>query len=112
MPFGRGARSLYAIDVTSVNNPKIVWRIDNSTSGYANIGQTWSKPVIGRINVDGKATDVLVMGGGYDPAYDAPAYNGGASMGRGVYILDARTGKRILWISSDAGADMSVCRYE
>lgn len=108
VPFGRGARSLYAIDVTNANNPKIVWKIDSSTTGYANLGQTWSKPVTGKIKVDGVEKQVLVMGGGYDTAYDSPSYSGAASIGRGVYIVDALTGERILWISSDSSADLTI----
>lgn len=108
IPFGRGARSLYAIDVTTFSAPKILWRIDNNTPGFANLGQTWSQPFIGNVDVGGTITNVLVMGGGYDTAYDSPSYNGAAGIGRGVYLVDAMTGKRLLWISSDASADLRV----
>lgn len=106
--FGRGARAMYALDVTSANNPKILWRIDNNTPGFANLGETWSRPVVSKMSVAGTEKDILIFGGGYDPIYDAPAYNGGASIGRGVYIVDAVTGQKILWISSDGSADLTV----
>lgn len=108
IPFGRGARALYALDVTNPNSPKIAWKIDNSTTGFSNLGQTWSKPAITKIKISGVETQVLVMGGGYDPAYNAPSFTGSASMGRGVYIVDALSGQKLLWIADAASADLKV----
>ncbi len=108
VPFGRGARALYALDVTAPNTPKILWRITPSRSGYANLGQTWSHPQVRKMKIGGSPRDVLIMGGGYDPVYDAPAYGGSAGMGRGVYIIDANSGDRLLWISSDSSASLTV----
>jgi type IV pilus assembly protein PilY1 len=108
MPFGRGARALYALDVTNPNAPKIAWKIDNSTTGFSNLGQTWSKPAITKMKIAGVQTQVLVMGGGYDPVYNAPSFAGSASMGRGVYIIDALSGQKLLWIADSPSADLKV----
>jgi len=98
----RGGRSIYALDITDKNNPKLKWKITGgSTPGFERLGQTWSEPVRTKIDVAGKVTDVLIFGGGYDTAQDEPNnYRVPVSQGHDIYIVDALTGDKI-WSASD-----------
>jgi len=95
----RGGSSYYALDITSPDSPKLLWTIksENSTLGdFSELGQTWSKPYIGYINLKDYPNDkpVLIFGAGYDPQKDEN--KGADSKGRGVYIVNAESGK-LLW---------------
>ncbi|HEY5930594.1 MAG TPA: hypothetical protein VIU02_09815 [Burkholderiales bacterium] len=61
----RGGRLLYALDVSDPEAPRMLWRRDNTSTGFAELGQTWSAPNIA--HVPGQANPVLVIGAGYDP---------------------------------------------
>lgn len=103
----RGGRSMYALDISDPDDPEFMWMIDPNTSGYAEIGQTWSVPKIafipGHKDVNGKPKPVLVFGGGYDPAKDAYSSLGtdNDNMGRGVFIADAETGDLVWSVTPD-----------
>ncbi|UCD69548.1 MAG: pilus assembly protein PilY [Betaproteobacteria bacterium] len=64
----RGGRLLYALDVSDPEAPVMLWRRDNTSSGFAELGQTWSAPTVA--NVSGYANPVLIMGMGYDAAVE------------------------------------------
>ena len=67
------------------------------------MGQTWSLPVAFKLT--GAADPFLVFGAGYDPGEDAsPVVNN--NVGRGIYVLNARTGGELRFIenSENAGA--------
>ncbi len=64
----RGGRLLYALDVSDPENPAMLWRRDNTSSGFAELGQTWSAPTVA--NVPGYVNPVLIMGAGYDAAVE------------------------------------------
>ena len=91
----RGGNAYYAFDVTDPSDPILLWQIDPSTPGFAKLGQTWSGLQRAKVNDNGTERDVLVFGGGYDPAQDtagtARAAAGDAT-GAGVYIVDAVSG--------------------
>ena len=60
----RGGRVMYALDVSDRNAPKLMWKISNSTTGFSELGETWSTPDIAKLRT---TTDpVLVFGAGYD----------------------------------------------
>lgn len=92
----RGGRIIYALDVSNPDNPKFLWRKDNTSDGYSELGQTWSEPKVAKINYNGTAKTVLIFGGGYDPAADDAHPAGTATMGRGIFIVDALNGD-VLW---------------
>ncbi|MBL4868757.1 MAG: hypothetical protein JKY67_20530, partial [Pseudomonadales bacterium] len=116
----RGGNNYYALDVSSVNGdllstdikPKFRFALlggeteENVSSGspYKHMGQTWSQPVLGQINVDGIRTPVIIFAGGYDEQYDldedyaTPVDQ--EDEGNAVYIVDAMTGKILWWTSS------------
>ena len=117
----RGGRFIYALDVNDPHNPKYLWKIDTTQSGFAELGQTWSQPRV----IDGSAASpglaglpfpVLVFGAGYDPAVEdidptaitassatSVTTGSGASavvvnrtMGRGIYVVNALSGA-LVW---------------
>jgi type IV pilus assembly protein PilY1 len=104
----RGGRLIYAIDVTDPQDPKFMWKRTNTDTDtrFAELGQTWSQPKValvkGYVDGNGDPKPVLIFGAGYDPGDDAepPA---AATMGRGIYILDALTGD-IVWHAKGGGS--------
>ncbi|MFB8831152.1 pilus assembly protein [Azotobacter sp. CWF10] len=88
----RGGRLIYAMDVSDPMQPKFLWR--KTEDDIPELGQTWSQP---KVAVLSSRTDpVLIMGAGYAPEQDADPVASDDSMGRGVLILDAVTGK-VVW---------------
>jgi hypothetical protein len=89
--------------------PTVMWELTDDCSlqpgclGVPAMGQTWSKPVVGRIRVvnGGSFEDryVAIFGGGLDPLYNTgdPLVLAGpnATKGRALYVVDVETGKII-----------------
>jgi type IV pilus assembly protein PilY1 len=115
----RGGRMVYALDVTDPDGaPALLWRVGcpsltsdtGCTTGFTDIGQTWSAPVGGFAKgyPGGTATpkQVVAFGGGFDDCLnaDTAAYPSGCSTanGKGVYILDAATGALLKYLATDA----------
>ena len=115
----RGGDSYYAIDVTNPESPSLLWRIDRSSPGFAELGQSWSAPtpliLPGHRTVTTSSDDVttikykyaLAFGAGYDDINDddraGEARTGGgdakqrkrSNKGRGLFIVDAGTGQLV-----------------
>jgi type IV pilus assembly protein PilY1 len=102
----RGGRFIYAFDVTVPETPRLLWKRSNSDTGYGELGQTWSEAKFARVNLGGTATPVLIMGAGYDAA--AEDSTGSATMGRGVFVLNAETGNIIWQVGPDDGIQHSI----
>lgn len=103
----RGGDNYYMIEVTDPDKPELRW-----IRTFPEIGQTWSAPVIAKIDIDsGIATSpqdaVVVIGGGYDTVHDAPAHPGSDDVeGAAIMMLDLETGDRIWRAGIDNGADL------
>ncbi len=99
----RGGSNYYALDVTDRNAPRLLWHIQGglSNDAFEELGQTWSQPKHHRIKVRSGRTlvgrDVLVFAGGYDTQQDTVTTATADSVGRAVYIVDARTGSLLWW---------------
>ena len=116
----RGGRMIYAFDVTDPANPKLLWSkgcpLDASdtgcSSGYVEIGQTWSTPNPAFIRGFNNGDDpVLVMGAGYDPCYDqdVPSPTCGATpKGNRVYVVNAATGDLVKAFTVEGSAAAEV----
>ncbi|MCG9695993.1 PilC/PilY family type IV pilus protein [Shewanella sp. Isolate11] len=81
MGMRRGGSSYYALDITDPDSPAFKWKIDSDTTGFEDLGQTWSEPIV--TFIPGIDTPVLIFGGGM-------ASSDGS--GEVVYIADADTG--------------------
>ena len=101
------------------------WKIDQSTTGFAELGQTWSKPVlIPKINAE--TNPVLLFGGGWDAVVEdidpllvstvsatgnvtkTDSTTANRSMGRALYMVDAITGRQ-LWRAESTSATSASC---
>jgi type IV pilus assembly protein PilY1 len=112
----RGGRTLYGMDITDPDTPKMVWRIDESTTGFAELGFSFAQPRIGQVNVDldgdGKAADyVLFVPGGYDPNKDTRGVTTGIlgtddTMGNSFFVINAKTGA-LVWKAVKTGTASS-----
>ena len=60
----RGA--YYALNVTDPTAPQYLWRLDSQTTGFGELGETWSEPVIGRMRLGNYTRIVAFIGAGYD----------------------------------------------
>ena len=115
----RGA--YYALDVSNPQAPVLRWKIDSSTAGFDELGETWSTPRLAKVKIGTVAKIVAFVGAGYDnnedlrfgnnmlfPATTAttdttlPTQDGGQATstdssdplnprGRGVYAIEVAT---------------------
>jgi type IV pilus assembly protein PilY1 len=87
----RGGNHYYALDITDPLSPKYLWKI--SPEGvYAELGQTWSSPMIGKIATLTGEKWVAFIGGGYDENQDNDPVTVPDSKGRAVYVVDVLDG--------------------
>lgn len=121
----RGGRTYYAFDVTNPDVPKFQWKISGGSGDFSELGYTWSAAQVGKLKLaagtDAQTgqtvtadTDVVIFGGGYDQSRDAsgPTANdalpqGSATMGRAIYVVNARTGALIWMAGVTAETDAS-----
>jgi type IV pilus assembly protein PilY1 len=103
MGMRRGGNNYYALDVSDRSNPKLKWVISGGSGDFAELGQTWSKPIVAKVKLDGTSTDVLIFGGGYDPSQDDATTAVDDDEGRAIYMVDAETGARLWWAGPDDG---------
>lgn len=62
----RGGNAYYALDVTNPAVPKLLWDFDADTSGFSDLGESWSDPQFAKVRI-GSASKVLAFfGAGYD----------------------------------------------
>lgn len=114
-----GGNSYFGMDLLDPKKPKLLFRVNNTVTGYTDMGQSWSKPVLANIRYDGKIKRVMIVGGGYDQCYENPLFQLGGSVsypagcsgkitakGNAVYIVDAEDGS-LVWSATynDSSAD-------
>jgi type IV pilus assembly protein PilY1 len=107
----RGGNNYYVVDVTDKMDPKVVFTVDGGTGSYANMGQSWSRPTITKVNIGGVVKDVMIIGGGYDEDQDAKANRSADVVGNSVYIIDANNGD-LLWSASNENADLAIAEMD
>lgn len=103
----RGGNNYYVFDVTERKNPKLVFTIDGGNGDFANMGQTWSRPIITKVKVGSTIKNVMIVGGGYDEAQDNKLVRSGDDVGNSVYIIDADNGQ-LLWKAGLEDADLNL----
>ncbi|WP_017443667.1 pilus assembly protein [Gayadomonas joobiniege] len=103
----RGGDQYYALDVTNPDSPKLKWVLDGGTSEFPTLGQSWSQPQV--VYIDMKDHDssvpVLIFAAGYVSDTDD---TGLTDLGRGIYIVNADTGKRLWSFTPKAGLNKNT----
>lgn len=106
----RGGRNYYALDVSSPTAPAMKWQISNATSGFSDLGQTWSTPTFTHVPGDDGPVPALVFGGGYSPEDHDGKYGTRTTadkLGKAVYIVNAETGD-LIWKASHADMKWAI----
>ncbi|NOQ79553.1 MAG: VWA domain-containing protein [Gammaproteobacteria bacterium] len=103
----RGGNAYYALDITDKINPKFAWKIDKSSSGFSQLGQTWSKPLFVKMHIASTDQDVLVFGGGYDADQEDDTTRSADDEGNVIYIVAPETGDLLSSISN-TGANLNI----
>lgn len=98
----RGGNAYYALDVSNPDSPAFLWKIDDETAGFEELGQTWSEPVTAKI--PGYSKPVIIFGGGYDTNKDIFGVATPDSVGRGIFIVDAESGKLVWSVTPGANS--------
>lgn len=91
----RGGDHYFALDITDPLSPKWLWDIHPGLTDYAEMGQTWSTPLMAKIKYGTGEKSVLFIGGGYDTNQDNFPVVTNDTKGRAVYGVDVLTGTRI-----------------
>ncbi len=94
----RGGRAIYAIDVTNIAAPQMLWK--KTGNDLSKLGETWSEPRVARLKgyVDANQVPkpVVIMGGGYDSANEDPFTPTSSSLvGNVIYVFDALSGEKL-----------------
>ena len=103
----RGGNRYFALDVSTPTKPQWKWEIRPEMPDFAEMGQTWSTPYIGKIKDVTGDKWAFFIGGGYDDTNqdNLPAtkdkVTGGDAKGFAVYVVDVLTGGKI-WKYSKA----------
>jgi type IV pilus assembly protein PilY1 len=105
----RGGNRYMALDITNRLSPILLWEISPSTSGYEELGQTWSSPLIGKVRSGSGEKWVAFIGGGYDENQDNDPVVLPDSKGRGIYVVDVLTGSLVRRYSNAEDGSMTYC---
>ncbi|MCP4412130.1 MAG: hypothetical protein GY808_06130 [Gammaproteobacteria bacterium] len=123
----RGGRNMYALNISNPDSPSFLWKIIGGSGNFAELGQTWSQPVVTTIpgyydmvdHDNDSATEdiaeykpVLIFGAGYDTNKDTTGVGTTDSMGRGVFIVDATTGALIRSFSPGTNTTTNIQNTE
>lgn len=108
----RGGREYYALDVTTPENPKLLWKIDGALAegDFAKLGQSWSTPYLAKIRTsDTHFKDVVIFSGGYDINQDQYQADRNATdaLGNEIFIVDAENGS-LIWSANNAELTHSI----
>ncbi|MDJ0750526.1 MAG: PilC/PilY family type IV pilus protein [Woeseiaceae bacterium] len=100
----RGGSTYRMLDVTNRTDPVLVWErtLDDG-------GQSWSAPVVTRIDIQGANQNalkaVVVLGGGYDGVHDTASHPVNRDgVGAGVHVLDLVSGTTLWRAAHDSDA--------
>jgi len=108
---GGGGQAFFALDISNTNvasdaelTGKFLWEVSDSSSGMANLGYSYSRPVIAKLKIGTDTKWVVIVGNGYvNTDDDGVQGNGEASL----FILDVETGALIKEISTGSGSTTS-----
>ena len=100
-------KKYFAMDVTEINNPKLVFIIKGGEGDFTNLGQTWSTPVVTKVKIGQSEKTVIIFGGGYDETQNHQVIRTSDAVGNSVFMVDADNGS-LLWSNSKVNADLTT----
>ncbi len=89
----RGGNYYYALDITDTTNPQWMWSFTDSK-----MGETWSEPSIGKVNIGGTAKYAAFVGGGYDTGTNNES-------GKAFFAIDLSNGSKLWEYYKDGASD-------
>jgi type IV pilus assembly protein PilY1 len=92
----RGGKNYYALDVSNRDAPTLKWTIEGGQGDFAELGQSWSRAIPTRVDINGTEEEVVIFAGGYDPQQDDVTQRTGDNQGRAIFMVDADDGS-LLW---------------
>ena len=114
----RGGNSFYALDVTDINNPKLLWKNGKAKTGpssepaFDSKGQSWSPIYIARVGKgsDRTPTEAVFVSGGYDEDEDRDLPDGSndldpSKIGDQIPVADFDEGNNLYIYRAGNGAD-------
>lgn len=103
---GRGGSRYYALDVALPREPRLLWSLELPDAPVLSVAE----PVVARLEIagSGQGTEgwVVLLAGGYDRRFDAPAATG-SGRGNSILAVDATTG-RLLWSAGSGDDDLAI----
>jgi type IV pilus assembly protein PilY1 len=108
MYFGlrRGGKAYYGLDITDPEDPSMLWKITKS-GDFAELGLTFSDPVVGRKASGDSYTPLVIFGGGYDTNKDVAGVIGSNDTeGNALYVVDGESGE-LIWKAVGSGTASS-----
>lgn len=103
----RGGNNYYAFDISNKTAPSLLFKIEGGSTGFAKLGQTWSKPTVTKIRLGASTKNVLIFGGGYDSNQDTKLLRSADTVGNAVFIVDADSGQ-LIWSASNSDAELNL----
>lgn len=106
----RGGNRYIALDIRDPLKPRFLYEISPSTTGFGEMGQTWSTPLIGKIKISNEDRVAAFIGAGYDQNQDNEPVSANDTKGRGVYVFDVLNNGSLIWSYTFAKNDkMKFC---
>lgn len=104
----RGGDAIYALDISNPDAPALLWKIDKdavdtNTPNFYQLGQTWSRPRVRKLDWGDGVKPVVIFAGGYDDNKDDRSGTGtDDDEGNAIFIVDAVTGE-LVWKAVQQG---------
>lgn len=101
----RGGDYYYALDVSDPAAPVLMWKLSSTESpsgvntDYAEMGQSWSEPIVTKIKVNGVPKVAMIIGAGYDNTNEDRRYGATQSFADSTNALTTGEGN----VTSAAG---------
>lgn len=104
----RGGRHYYLLDISQRNSPQLAAQISPTSSGFEEIGQTWSRMMPAKVNFNGQTIPVFFFGGGYDAQEDNNTVRTRHTLGNAIYMVsaDPATPFKLLWKASGQATNL------
>ncbi|WP_455208164.1 hypothetical protein [Kaarinaea lacus] len=111
----RGGNQIFAFNVTDPDHPSLQWQISGGSGDFSALGQTWSKPIVTKLNIGNYTTpsleDVVLFAGGYDEHYDDVTFSSSTPnsniVGNAIYAVGLRDGL-VKWSANGGSASATA----